>query len=267
MNPHEQATSDPARLTDSETGKAIGSAESLSSLPSSRSAAPPCERIAEIQKLLDDGVHGFIALQRDDIKYLLAQHATLIAEREEARSECGRWKEAAYKKARTWECMQSMHRAGDSVDMLAAEYGVPVEWVTWLMFPENDLDARYGRPSDRTRTAKANRDAALIELREVKAERFRLLAQLEAAESALDEARKARDEMEARFSQQLPADAAKALHDHAWELYDDVGPSPVIVDPPAQGTAKTKDEKSDARIGQPDAVPSPQHASTDGGKS
>lgn len=70
--------------------------------------------------------------------------------------EKGQWKEAAYKKPRTWEAIQGMAKAGDGYEELAANYGVPVEWVRFIMFPECDLDARYGRPSDRTHTAKAH---------------------------------------------------------------------------------------------------------------
>jgi hypothetical protein len=98
------------------------------------------------------------------------QIATLQAEKE-------RWRSAAFYKIRTWDALQGMHRAGDSVEYIAEQYGVPVQWVEFVMFPENDLDARYARPSDRTKTAKADRDAALQELKALRAENARLKAE------------------------------------------------------------------------------------------
>jgi hypothetical protein len=106
---------------------------------------------------------------------------------------------------------------------------------------------------------------------------------LVAAESALDEARKARDIGYTEREQQFLAvvDGLKDWQRRACQaieqaITNDDGldgldgeallrevsywPSPVRVDPPAQGTAKTT---KDTRIGQPDAVPSPQHAPTD----
>lgn len=67
-------------------------------------------------------------------------------------------------KIRTWEAIQGRYRAGDSAESLAEDYGVPLEWIRFVLFPENDLDARYARPSDRTKTMRARAEAAEAEL-------------------------------------------------------------------------------------------------------
>lgn len=81
-------------------------------------------------------------------------------ERDEACAEKGLWHEAACKKIRTWETIQGRAKAGESPESLATDYGVPLAWIRMVLYPENDLDARYGRPSDRTKTAKARALAA-----------------------------------------------------------------------------------------------------------
>src|SRR5437016_2836081 len=63
-------------------------------------------------------------------------------------------------KLRTWETIQSRHRAGDTAESLAVDYGVALEWVQFVLFPENDIDARYARASDRTHTMRARAEAA-----------------------------------------------------------------------------------------------------------
>jgi hypothetical protein len=161
-----------------------------------------------------------------------------------------------------------------------------------------------------------NRNAERIKGFEQEADR--LTAERVAAESALDEARKARDVTEgvsliaAERARQMSVEgwapahddehhrgelavsaARYALHDTAvsnriawqwescwWKPKDPIrnlvragaliaaeidrrlraSPSPVPLDPPAQGTAKTT---NDTRIGQPDVPPTQQHASTD----
>jgi len=84
----------------------------------------------------------------------------------QAQQEIDAWQHAAYCKLRTWETLQGMMRAGDTPEAVAADYGLPVAFVRFLAFPENDVDARYGRPSDRTATAKARAEAAERALRE-----------------------------------------------------------------------------------------------------
>jgi hypothetical protein len=81
--------------------------------------------------------------------------SALKARLAEVERERAQWQHAAFSKIRLWEVLQSMHRAGDSLEELAKGYDLPLCWVEFVMFPENDLDARYGRPSDRTKTTKA----------------------------------------------------------------------------------------------------------------
>jgi hypothetical protein len=130
---------------------------------------PEAERLAWAEKRMAWYAEQ-IDIHLEAIRAQAEQIATLQAEKE-------RWRSAAFYKIRTWDALQGMHRAGDSVEYIAEQYGVPVQWVEFVMFPENDLDARYARPSDRTKTAKADRDAALQELKALRAENARLKAE------------------------------------------------------------------------------------------
>ncbi len=251
---HAEAQAVPAVAVQAEGSQAAQFAHDSSSLPSSRSAAPPCERIAEIrarEQTATEGPwrwhdartmrhlqspsgplgvsapllgnrsysgyqiedHAFIAHARQDIPWLLAQHATLIAERDEAKVE------------------------RFEIRTLAAEYGWTYTGSLWEW-----LRRHLGAMTDRVC----------------------------AAESALDEARKARDEgfaaLASAMRKMLPASLLAEVAAHLdpltpfVEFLRGMDPSPVPLDPPAQGIAKTTDQ---ARIGQLDAEPSPQHAPTE----
>lgn len=87
-----------------------------------------------------------------------------LAGQAERQAELKRWQRAAFCKPRTWEAMQGRHKAGDSMESLAVDFAVPIEFVRFVMFPECDLDARYRRASDRTVTMRARAEAAECEL-------------------------------------------------------------------------------------------------------
>jgi predicted kinase len=106
-----------------------------------------------------DGIlpsRAWFAETADTLDALAAARLALQQEHEQKITECGQWKEAACKKIRTWEAIQSRHRAGDEIPALARDYGVPEEFICWLLYPENDLEARYARGSDRAKTARAD---------------------------------------------------------------------------------------------------------------
>ena len=91
---------------------------------------------------------------------LTAERDALASQVEELKKDVEQWQRAAFFKPRTWETLQDMMKAGDTPEFLAEQYDVPTRFVEFLAFPECDLDARYGRPSDRTKTMKSRAEAA-----------------------------------------------------------------------------------------------------------
>jgi hypothetical protein len=215
---HAEAQAVPAVAVQAEGSQAAQFAHDSSSLPSSRSAAPPCERIAEIRAREEKATPGpwfhwrattefigwtiqiaagwlfkqsdkagehdaeFVAHARADIPWLLAQHATLIAERDEAKT--------SDTDLREWLWLNH----GCSI---AALYG-----------DDGELQCGNGRPHHLPLDFKRQ---PLKEILKATVDAGR--SRRKAAESALDEARKA------LFRQREIAHAQSVMASQAQEAY------------------------------------------------
>lgn len=115
------------------------------------------------------------------------------------------WQRAAYCKLRTWEMIQDLARAGERADDLANDYQLPVDFVRFLLYPENDIRSRYYRQSDRVKTG---RDRAIA----AEAEAWSLRKALAALE--FDDLN-VRASLNAREDETTPAAAQRRLREYA----------------------------------------------------
>lgn len=173
-----------SETTDARISQKIDAADRPTNNPDSPcapkdSSCPSCislrEDVAQARQARDEAVQRLEEFQADaafkatmaydpDAENLREALTEARRARDEALKDLKQWQRAAFSKPRTWEAIQSFIKAGDTRESIASGYELPVRFVDFLMFPECDLDARYGRPSDRTKSMRARAEAAEAEL-------------------------------------------------------------------------------------------------------